>query len=110
MELDEFINVIEEMPNRFKKDARRIIKGTALQMERDMQTAVPVDTGHLRRTIGTHIKDDGMTARVGASMNGNADYASYVEYGTRFMDAQPYFNPAFDKAEQEFKRKVKGLK
>lgn len=110
MELDEFIEVIEEMPHRFKKDARRIIKDTASQMERDMEVAVPVDTGYLKDTIGTHIKDNGMTARVGASMNGNADYAAYVEYGTRFMDAQPYFNPAFDKAEQEFKRKVKGLK
>lgn len=110
MEIDEFIEVLEEMPSRFKKDAQRIVKTTSEQMVRDMSATVPVDTGHLRRTIGYKLKDNGMSSRVGANMNGNTDYGSYVEYGTRYMRAQPYFRPAFDKAEEEFKRKVKGLK
>lgn len=110
MEMDEFIEVLEEVPSRFKKDAKRIVKTTSEQMVKDMSATVPVDTGYLRRTIGYKLKNNGMSARVGANINDNAEYASYVEYGTRYMRAQPYFRPAFDKAEEEFKRKVKGLK
>lgn len=57
---------------------------------------VPVDTGYLRSTIkaGT----DGYRCWAEAS----ADYAEYVEYGTWCMEAQPYFEPALEKAMQVF--------
>lgn len=110
MTIDEFISVLEDKPKQFKKVSQKIIKDTALQMTRDMNSKVPVDTGNLRRTIGYEITDKGMGCKVGANIHGNAEYASYVEYGTRKQKAQPYFNPAFDKAEKEFKQKVKGLR
>lgn len=110
MNIDSFIKVIERQPKEFKKEAKKIILNTAVEMNRDMSERVPVDTGYLRRTIGHELNDNGMSCKVGANIHGKAEYASYVEYGTRYQRSQPYFNPAFDKAEKEFKQKVKGLK
>lgn len=53
---------------------------------------VPVDTGYLRSTISANA--DGDTCEAEAT----ADYAQYVEYGTVYMDAQPYFEPALEAA------------
>lgn len=64
---------------------------------------VPVDTGYLRSTIkaGT----DGYRCWAEAS----ADYAEYVEYGTWCMEAQPYFEPALEKAMQVFWKVVEDI-
>lgn len=38
-----------------------------------------------------------------------ADYAAMLEYGTRYMGAQPAFHPAVDKAERSFSHKLSEL-
>lgn len=57
-------------------------------------------TGHLKDSINTELTDGGMTAEVAP----HTEYAAYVEFGTRFMDAQPYLKPAFDKQIKEFRK------
>lgn len=58
---------------------------TFLQVAREM---VPVRTGYLRSTIQANAGDEGCTCET------DCDYAQYVEYGTCYMGAQPYFEPA----------------
>ena len=70
---------------------------TALQAFADtfMEVATslcPIRTGYLCSTIDAG--SDGETAYAEAS----AEYAEYVEYGTSYMDAQPYFEPALEEA------------
>lgn len=57
----------------------------------------PVDTGHLKGSI-TREKtgDNEHTIKVGAR------YGIYVEWGTRYMRAQPYLRPAVKAAQQTF--------
>jgi HK97 gp10 family phage protein len=55
---------------------------------------VRVDTGYLQSTI--YYKVNGMLLEFGAI----ADYASYNEFGTSRMRAQPYIRPAFDANQQ----------
>jgi HK97 gp10 family phage protein len=50
----------------------------------------PVRTGFLRDSIGCDIEGLDLTLYAGA------DYASYVEFGTRRMSAEPFLRPAFD--------------
>ncbi|MFQ8894288.1 MAG: HK97-gp10 family putative phage morphogenesis protein [Dorea sp.] len=38
-----------------------------------------------------------------------ADYAAYVEYGTRFMNAQPYMRPAYNAQKGKFKSDMQKL-
>lgn len=68
---------------------------------------VPVDTGYLRSTIdaGFDIKD----GRYRCWAEASAEYAEYVEYGTWFMRAQPYFEPALEKAMQAFWKTVEDI-
>ena len=57
-------------------------------------------TGRLRDSINVELTDGGMTAEVAPHM----EYAAYVEFGTRFMDAQPYLKPAFDEQIKDFRK------
>lgn len=62
---------------------------TFLEVARDL---VPVDTGYLMGSIDASATSDGCTCIA------ECEYAEYVEYGTCYMGAQPYFEPAIDVA------------
>jgi HK97 gp10 family phage protein len=62
---------------------------TAFDTESLAKLYAPVDTGNLMNSIAAD-KVRELTWRVTA----NAEYAIYVEIGTRRMDAQPYLEPA----------------
>lgn len=58
-------------------------------------------TGHTRKNLqqnGVKISDGGLTATVQST----TDYAAYVENGTRYMEAQPYMKPAYEKQKRLF--------
>lgn len=89
----------------------KLIKGTALikqaigdqlaaagqEMEATARQIVPVRTGFLQSTI-YHKADPGeLTLELGAK----ADYALYVEMGTRRMAAEPFIRPAWDAGGQK---------
>lgn len=59
-------------------------------------TLVPVDTGYLQSTIDAD--NDGVSW---CEAFAEAEYAQYVEYGTWCMEAQPYFEEAYQRALQE---------
>ena len=44
-----------------------------------------------------------------AEVEPTAEYAPYVELGTRFMEAQPYLGPAFNEQKEKFKKDMKKL-
>ena len=51
------------------------------------------------------VSDGGFTYAEGPSTN----YAPYVEFGTRFMDAQPFVRPSFKQQVPMFKSDMKKL-
>lgn len=61
--------------------------------------------GDTASETNTTITDGGMTAEVGPT----TDYSTYVEYGTRFMQAEPAVRPAFDEQVPIFKRDMEAL-
>ena len=88
---------LDKLQKKLKKnvnlnDVKRVVSHNGAEMQIKAQQNAPVDTGHLKRSIGLEIKDGGMTAEVEPA----AEYAPYVEYGTRFMSAQPYLKPAYN--------------
>jgi len=74
-------------------------------MQKKAQRNAPVDTGNLKNNIGLEISDGGMTATVEPT----AEYAPYVELGTRFMEAQPFLKPAFEEQKKQFEKDLKEL-
>ena len=101
---------MEKLQKKLKKnvrmdDVKRVVRHNGAEMQEKAQRNAPVDTGHLKRSIGLETTNAGMTAEVEPT----ADYAPYVEYGTRFMEAQPYLKPAFDDQKEKFKKDMKKL-
>lgn len=89
----------------------KLLKGTALikqaigdqleaggtDMEATSRRIVHVRTGYLQSTIYHKVDRNNLSLELGAT----ADYAFFVEMGTRRMAAEPFLRPAFDAEEQK---------
>lgn len=64
----------------------------ALRIQNNARILAPVDTGRLRASIMATKGSDGLGPFV--EIGTNVEYAAYVEFGTRYMAAQPYLRPA----------------
>ena len=115
-------NRFPEIVVKFGPAVSQIVRKSAFDVQAQAAGAAPVDTGFLRNSIytvtstdssyggaGTPPKDayllpevakpeDAYTAHVAVGAN----YGIYLEMGTRFMPAQPYFYPAVDSVEPSF--------
>jgi HK97 gp10 family phage protein len=87
-----------------KPFAERAVAQTAFSIEGWAKNAAPVDTGALRGGIAA-AKERELTWRVTA----HADYAVYVEMGTRNMTAQPYLDPALRQGEKYLTNVLKAI-
>lgn len=101
---------LKELEKKLKKnvamsDVKRVVKQNGSELQKKAMRKAPVDSGHLKRSIGLDIENAGLTAEIEPT----ADYAAYVEYGTRFMGAQPYLKPAYDEQKELFKSDMKKL-
>ena len=97
-------------------DVKRVVRKNGSELQKKAQKNAPVGTpqstgipgyvgGTLKRSIGLDITDGGMTAEVEPL----AEYAAYVEYGTRYMNAQPYLKPAFNEQKEKFNQDMRKL-
>ena len=104
------ITGMEELQKKLKRcekleAVKTVVKKNGSELQAKAQEKAPVDTGHLKRSIGLDITDEGLTAEIEPT----ADYAAYVEYGTRFMNAQPYMKPADNAQKEKFKSDMRKL-
>lgn len=84
---------------------KQVIKLNGAELQQTAMKLSPVDTGQLKRSITLDIKDKGLTAVIAPHVN----YAAYVEYGTRYMNAKPYIRPAFNSQILKVKRDLQSL-
>lgn len=95
------------------KQIRNVVMKNGADLQEDAQKRMTktvayvkgYSKGTTRRSTTLSISDDGMTATVAP----HTEYFSYVEYGTRYMEAEPTLNPAFQKIKQQFYKDVIGL-
>ena len=95
------------------KQIRNVVMKNGANLQEDAQKRMTktvayvkgYSKGTTRRSTTLSISDDGMTATVAP----HTEYFSYVEYGTRYMEAEPTLNPAFQKIKQQFYKDVIGL-
>lgn len=90
-------------------DVKRVVRHNGQQLQDKIQKNADFDkgyqTGATKRSVGLEIKDSGFTADAGPE----TEYSPYVEYGTRFMEAQPFVRPAFDEQKAKFKSDMQKL-
>lgn len=83
-------------------DVKRVVRQNGADLQTKMQSKADFkkgyQTGTTKRSIGLEIKDSGLTAESGPE----TEYAPYVEYGTRFMEAQPFVRPALEEQKKQF--------
>ena len=91
------------------EDVKKVVKHHGSKLQRGMQENADFTrgyaTGQTKRSIGLELKDSGFTAEVEPT----TEYSPYLEYGTRFMDAQPFVKPAYDAQKEKFKSDLKKL-
>lgn len=97
-------------------DVRRIVRLNGSELHEKMQKNADFKghyegkefkkpTGTTKRSITLDIKDGDLTAEV----EPQTEYSPYLEYGTRFMEAQPFVRPAFEEQAAQFKRDMQKL-
>ncbi|MFQ6792914.1 MAG: HK97-gp10 family putative phage morphogenesis protein [Thomasclavelia sp.] len=90
-------------------DVKRIVRTNGAQMQnkivRNANFKRGYQTGTTKRSVRLNITDGGMTAESGPT----TEYSPYVEWGTRFMDAQPFVRPAYNDQKEKFKRDMDKL-
>lgn len=91
------------------QDAKIVVKknGAGLQgaIQRHANFTKGYQTGTTKRSVGLEITDGGLTAKSGPT----TEYSPYLEYGTRFMEAQPFVGPGFNEQKAIFKSDLKKL-
>lgn len=105
---------LAELQKKLKKnvrmdDVKRVVRKNGADMTQKMISNADFDkgyqTGTTKRSITLDINDGGMTASAGPG----TEYSPYLEYGTRFMEAQPFVKPAFDVQKEKFKKDMEKL-
>ena len=77
--IDEAIQTFRRINDESANGIQKQIVKSGLIIETNAKKAAPSDTGRLRSSIQTEIKNNGFTAQVFTDVN----YAPFVEYGTR---------------------------
>lgn len=81
------------------------VRAGALPIQNAAITKAPIRSGDLRRSIHTEIVNTSAT-HAEAEIGTDLEYAPFVEFGTRYMSAQPYLRPAFDTQTDAAKREI----
>jgi len=96
MEIRGVEQVVHNLSTYTKSMVAEIVAGCEVVQAKVVNDAValaPEDTGNLKRNIQAGdiiVEDDNISAII----ESNAEYASYVELGTKFQKAQPHLLPA----------------
>lgn len=108
------VDGLKELQKRLKEnvnldDVKKVVRTNGSQLQRKMQANADFSkgyqTGTTKRSIDLAITGGGMAAEVEPT----TDYSPYLEYGTRFMEAQPFVRPAYEEQAQKFKSDMQRL-
>lgn len=90
-------------------DVKKVVRHHGSQLQKRMQDKADFkkgyQTGATKRSIGLEITEGGFQAEV----EPKTEYSPYLEYGTRFMEAQPFVKPALDEQKALFKSDMQKL-
>ena len=101
------ITGLEQLDKKLKlnctmNDVRRVVRKNGADMQQKIQGHADFSrgyaTGTTKRSVDLKIEDGGMTASSGP----DTEYSPYLEYGTRFMEAQPFIKPGYEEQKGKF--------
>lgn len=92
-------------------DVKEVVKTNGVRLERAIKANTKeafvrgYSEGYTADSVSGQISDGGLTYTAGEGM----EYDPYVEYGTRFMEAEPTVTPAAEEVFRQFKRDLDKL-
>lgn len=92
----------DDMARTVEGNAGHAARTWAADVKNGAKAKAPVRTGYLKESIAST-----RTGRKVWKVEVGAHYGIYVEYGTRYMAAQPYFRPAIQVANKNFRRNMR---
>lgn len=81
-----------------------LVQQTAEAILEDAQAMCPVRTGNLRDSL--NIQYSGSGTQTTAAIGTDVEYAPYVEFGTRYMDAEPFLYPALQMHQNDLQMNI----
>lgn len=109
-----FFEGLEELESKLKKnvslsDVKRVVRNNGSKLQSNIQKNADFSkgyaTGTTKRSVNLQIGANGLEA----SSEPQTDYSQYVEWGTRFMEAQPFVRPGFVETKENFKSDMRKL-
>jgi HK97 gp10 family phage protein len=102
IEMEDLDELPDQQSDALEEEVHNIIESAADNMVGYAQGIVPVRTGNLMASIFSEYDDDDLSITLGAT----ADYASFIEYGTVKMRAQPFLEPAASIGQEEMNARI----
>lgn len=96
--------ILDSIISRLPSLVSDIVSKTAYDCQEMAQNFAPVDTGYLKGSIS--VENESPTKSL---VIASAEYASYVEYGTYKMAAQPFLMPAAEITGVGFRAALEGI-
>lgn len=102
--IDDIIKFLNETaPEAVTQGVQDALDDLSNDIEDRTTSLCPVRTGALRDSIDVNVTDFTLTAMAGE------DYASFVDGGTRFMDAQPFFEDPINTLVEQFEQDIEQM-
>ncbi len=102
------VDGLDKLEKALKKNAtldkvKKLVRENGKDLQKGIQVKADFEKGYqsgtTKRSVGLEFSDGGMTADSGPT----TEYSPYVEWGTRFMQSQPFVRPALEEQGQKFK-------
>lgn len=101
--MPELSRKLRALPEVVEAASRKAVKGQTEETADDMRAGAPFKTGELREGINAEFDPKTITGRAVST----ARHSPFVENGTADTPAQPFVEPAANKARRRFPERVK---
>ncbi|MGW2547494.1 HK97-gp10 family putative phage morphogenesis protein [Kitasatospora sp. NPDC001574] len=103
--LERLIGQLEAMPDAVQAAGRRVVKESAVDVQRETLLNVRKNEGTLQRTLDIRYSRGGLKAEVGW-FDPNSYYAAFHEFGTKSISAKPALGPAIEGERNRIRERV----
>ncbi|UXH44454.1 hypothetical protein N5C46_23035 [Rossellomorea vietnamensis] len=99
--LDALLAKLDRMDRDIEDDVGKIVKNNTIEMTekvvKNAEFTQGYQTGYTKRNIETKI-----VSNLAGKTISKSEHSGYLEFGTRFMDAQPFIFPGFYTQKKQF--------
>ncbi len=107
----DIVRLMQTLPPEIFERVQQVLKNGAVDIAERARELVPLRTGHLLASIRADLGDveDSEEAFDPVQVIADTPYASFVEFGTSRMEAEPFLGPAVEEIEPEVLEEIDSI-